>query len=101
MASLLSLCKKPYSSSTCSDGTQCVSKRRSEECLREHFKFSCFRPGQLDAIVPVLHGKDVFVRMATGSGKSLCMFVPVLASHSCAMGIVFSPLIGLMEQQVK
>ena len=68
----------------------------SKECLRGHFKFSCFRPGQLDAVLPILHGKDVFVRMATGSGKSLCMFVPVPASYS---SLVFSPLIGLMEQQ--
>ena len=100
MASYPGLCKKPYSA--CKGiSSLCASKRRSECCLEEYFRFSSFLPGQLDAILPILHGKDVFVRMATGSGKSLCMFIPVLASHSTAMGVVFSPLIGLMEQQVR
>ena len=44
------------------ESSLCASKRRSE-C---YFKFSSFRPGQLDAILPIPHGKDVFVRMATG-----------------------------------
>ena len=74
MASYPGLCKKPYSVYK-STSSLCASKRRSEYCLEKYFKFSSFHPGQLDAILPILHGKDVFVRMATGSGKSLCMLV--------------------------
>lgn len=39
--------------------------------LQQVFKLDSFRPGQLDAIHHVISGKDCFVRMATGSGKSL------------------------------
>ena len=48
----------------------------------------------------LLHGNDVFVRMATGAGKSLCMFLAPLAVSECAMGVIISPLNGLMDQQV-
>ena len=89
------------SSSVCtSAGGQCVAEERCLDTLNHYFKYSSFRPGQLDAILAVLNRKDVFVRMATGSGKSLCMFIPVLASHENAMGIIVSPLNGLMDQQV-
>jgi superfamily II DNA helicase RecQ len=46
-------------------------ERELLEMLRNVFKLDRFRPAQLDAIRPVLSGKDCFVRMATGSGKSL------------------------------
>ena len=58
------------------------------------------RPGQLEAVLPVLHGHDVFVRMATGAGKSLCMFLALLAAQKNGIGIVISPLNGLMDEQV-
>ena len=77
--------------------------RRAEirSVLQKYYKYSDFRPGQLEAILPVVyHKQDVFVRMATGSGKTLCMFIPVLAAHEKAMGIVVSPLTGLIDQQV-
>ena len=51
--------------------------------------------------MPALHGKDVFVRMGTGSGKTLCMFLVPLAASNVATGLIISPLIGLMEQQVQ
>ena len=41
--------------------------------LRQYFGYEEFRPGQINAILVVLHGHDVFVWMVTGSGKSLCM----------------------------
>ena len=78
----------------------CTARCQSEAVLRQYFSFPSFRPGQLEAILPVLHNKDVFVRMATGSGKTLCMFVPVLAVKE-GMGVIVSPLNGLMDQQVR
>ena len=57
-------------------------------------------PGQLEALLAVFHGRDVFMQMHTGGGKSLCMYIVPLAFVGDAMGIVVSPLIGLMEQQV-
>ena len=50
--------------------------------------------------LPLLHGRDVFVHMATGAGKSLCMFLGPLAINESAIGMIISPLNGLMEQQV-
>lgn len=54
----------------------------------------------LPGLLALLHGRDVFVRMATGSGKSLCMFLAPLALAESAIGVVISPLNALMEQQV-
>ena len=68
--------------------------------LRQYFGYEEFRPGQIDAILAVLHGHDVFVRMATGSGKSMCMYLPPLVSSKAAVAIIISPLVGLMEEQV-
>ncbi len=68
--------------------------------LNSTFQHKEFLPGQLEALLPVAHGRDVFVHMRTGGGKSLCMFLVPLAFGGEAMGIVVSPLVGLMEQQV-
>ena len=46
--------------------------------LRQYFDCEEFRPGQIDAILAVLHGHDVFLWMATGSGKSMCTNLPPL-----------------------
>ena len=59
-----------------------------------------FRPGQLEALLPIAHGKDCFVRMATGAGKSLCMFLVPLAHDLPSVGVVISPLNCLMDEQV-
>ena len=80
-------------------GSSTSLERRVSESLMKYFKHSTFLPGQLES-VPVLKGKDVFVRMATGSGKSLCMFLPALSSSEQAATVVISPSNGLMEQQV-
>ena len=79
---------------------ECVARAKSVKALQDFFKFESFRPGQMEAVLPVLHGRDAFVRMATGSGKSMCMYIPVLSSHQTSMGVIISPLIGLMDQQV-
>ncbi len=70
------------------------------QSLIEHFKFTSFRPGRLDALLAVIHGRDVFVRLATGAGKSMCMFLGPLAASPTAVGVVISPLTSLMDQQV-
>ena len=83
-----------------SGNTQCLTKEKLEAALLKYFKYTTFRPGQLDALLAVMHEKNVFVRMATGAGKSLCMFLAPLALSETAVGVVISPLNCLMEQQV-
>ena len=73
---------------------------RVTRALKMYFKFSTFCPGQLEASLPALHGRDTFVRLPTGGGKSLCMFLVVLSSEPHALGVIISPLIGLMDEEV-
>ena len=70
------------------------------QTLTTVFRYSELRPGQLEAALTVLHGQDVLVRMATGGGKSLCMFLAPLAARADAVGLVISPLNVLMDEQV-
>lgn len=66
--------------------------------LKKYFGFSKFK-GQQEAIIQnVLEGKDTFVIMPTGGGKSMCYQLPALISEGTA--IVVSPLIALMKNQV-
>ena len=65
--------------------------------LERTFNLVSFRPGQLEALLPILHGRDAFVRLPTGGGKSLCMFLVPLAHGD---GVIISPLNGLMDEQV-
>jgi len=66
--------------------------------LQEHFGFSGFKTPQENIIKNLLKGKDTFVIMPTGGGKSLCYQLPALISNGCA--IIVSPLIALMKNQV-
>jgi ATP-dependent DNA helicase RecQ len=66
--------------------------------LQEHFGFDAFKYPQEDIIKSVLNGKDTFVIMPTGGGKSLCYQLPAIISKGCA--IIVSPLIALMKNQV-
>ena len=86
------------SSLLCSE--QCTAQGRLKDVLCSKFHHASFRPGQLEALLSVAHGHDVFVRMPTGGGKSVCMFLIPLALDNEAMGIIISPLVGLMDQQV-
>ena len=75
--------------------------QKLHETLQKYWHHGTFRDGQLEALMPILHGNDVFVRMATGAGKSLCMFLAPLSVSERAMGVIISPLNGLMDQQVQ
>lgn len=75
-----------------------VVKERLMDALREHFGFDSFKGNQEKIINSILSGKDTFVIMPTGGGKSLCYQLPALMKPGCAL--IVSPLIALMKNQV-
>lgn len=69
-----------------------------KDALRKYFGFDQFKGKQETIIANLLEGKNTFVIMPTGGGKSLCYQLPALLSEGTA--IVVSPLIALMKNQV-
>jgi ATP-dependent DNA helicase RecQ len=67
--------------------------------LHRIFGFEAFRPGQEAVVRDVLAGKDVLALMPTGGGKSLCFQLPAVLD--AGLSIVVSPLIALMQDQVR
>ncbi|NIA02879.1 MAG: DNA helicase RecQ [Planctomycetia bacterium] len=68
------------------------------EILRTTFGYDEFRHNQADVIQTLLEGKDALALMPTGGGKSLCYQIPAICRPGT--GIIISPLIALMQDQV-
>jgi ATP-dependent DNA helicase RecQ len=73
--------------------------REPAEVLSSVFGFAGFRGVQAAVVADVVAGRDVALVMPTGAGKSLCYQIPALCRPGC--GIVISPLIALMADQVR
>ncbi len=69
------------------------------QALKKYFGYEQFRPGQAEIVETLVAGRDVLAILPTGGGKSICFQVPGL----CLGGVtvVISPLLSLMQDQVK
>ena len=75
-----------------------ITSQQLADALKLHFGFDTFKGNQEATMLSLLSGRDTFVIMPTGGGKSLCYQLPALLSEGTA--IIISPLIALMKNQV-
>jgi ATP-dependent DNA helicase RecQ len=76
-----------------------ISTRVSpQDILKKYFGYESFREHQRDIVEHLISGNDAFVLMPTGAGKSICYQIPAMVRTG--VGIVISPLIALMQDQV-
>ncbi|MFX0575358.1 DNA helicase RecQ [Nocardia nepalensis] len=80
------------------DGDPVAESGAAQEVLRRVFGYDSFRGDQREIVEHVVGGGDALVLMPTGGGKSLCYQVPALVRPG--VGVVVSPLIALMQDQV-
>ena len=72
-----------------------------ESVLSEYWGYTSFRPLQREAMAAIVDGRDSLVVLPTGGGKSLCFQAPALVDRARGgLGLVVSPLISLMKDQV-
>ena len=76
-----------------------ISKDRPNEILKSIFGYESFRGNQKEIINHLIEGKDALVLMPTGGGKSMCFQIPAILRQG--VGVIISPLIALMQDQVQ
>jgi ATP-dependent DNA helicase RecQ len=74
-------------------------EKTAQQVLSRYFGYPSFRENQQEVIDTLLAGQDAFVLMPTGSGKSICYQIPSIMLNG--VGLVVSPLIALMQDQVE
>ncbi len=98
MSVLATGCRRPRTEAAPAGCDGSPAMTRARQLLRTVFGHEAFRPLQEEVVATLLAGHDIFALMPTGGGKSLCYQLPALVRPGT--GIVVSPLIALMEDQV-